>query len=290
MSKQLKADLALLAVTAVWGSTFVITKNILNNISTYNFLALRFILAFIISGIIFYKNMLKIDKKTILYGFLIGAILFLGYAFQTIGLNYTTPSKSGFITGFSVVIVPIISSISAKKLPYKSTILGVLFAIIGLGFMTLDTNLSLNVGDLYTILGAFGFAFHIIFVGKYTKDVDSVSLAIIQIGVVGFISLIFSLSTHTFILPNSFMDWSGIIYTGILATSGAYIIQNIMQKFTSPTHTALIYTAEPVFSAMFSFIILREVMTAKAILGSILILSGMILSELNPKKCNQPQT
>lgn len=290
MSKQLKADLALLAVTAIWGSTFVITKNILNNIPTYNFLALRFILAFIISSIVFYKNMIKINKNTIIYGLMIGTILFLGYAFQTVGLNYTTPSKSGFITGFSVVIVPITSSIISKKLPNKSTIFGVLCAIIGLGFMTLDTSLSLNIGDLCTIICAFCFAFHIIFVGKYTNMVDSVSLAIIQIGVVGFISLMFSLTTHTFTLPNTLIDWSGIIYTGILATSGAYIIQNIMQKFTSPTHTALIYTAEPVFSAIFSFIILGDIMTTKAIIGSILILLGMILSEFKPKKNNQPQT
>ncbi|RKD28967.1 DMT family transporter [Thermohalobacter berrensis] len=280
MSKQLKADLSLLSVTVVWGASFVITKNALQDIQTYNFLAVRFLIAFLSSAIIFYKNMKNINKKTLLYGALIGVVLFGGYAFQTVGLNYTTASKSGFITGFSVVLVPIISALLLKKTPETSTIIGVILAITGLGLMTLNSELSLNIGDFYTLLCAFGFAFHIILVGKYTVDVDSIALAVIQIGVVGILSLIFSLSSENFFIPKSFDLWFAILITGTLATSGAYLIQNTMQKFTSPTHTALIYTGEPVFSAVFAYILLGERMATKAIVGSILILLGMILGEL----------
>ncbi|EOC99608.1 DMT family transporter [Caldisalinibacter kiritimatiensis] len=281
MKKQLKADLALLLVTVVWGTTFVITKNALKDIPTYNFLSLRFILAFLFSAIFFYKNMKNTNTKTLLYGTLIGSVLFAGYAFQTLGLNYTTASKSGFITGFSVVIVPIVSALLLKRMPKGSSIIGVLFAIVGLGLMTLNTDLTFNIGDFYTLLCAFAFAFHIILVGKYTTQVDSIALAVIQIGVVGVLSLIFSFTTSKpFIIPTTTDIWIGIFITGILATSGAYIIQNTMQKFTSPTHTALIYTAEPVFSAIFAFILLGEVMSTKGIIGSILIVMGMILAEI----------
>ncbi len=283
MSKQLKADFALLLVTVVWGTTFVITKNALEDIPTYNFLAIRFLLAFFVSGLIFYKNILKANKKTILYGILIGLILFLAYAFQTVGLNFTTASKSGFITGFSVVIVPVISAIILKKSPEKNAVIGVILAIIGLGLMTLNSSLIPNIGDFYTLLCAFGFAFHIILVGKYTVHVDSVCLAVIQIGVVGVMSLIFSLFLEDFSMPASSQTWIGIVITGILATSGAYIVQNTMQKFTSATHTALIYTAEPVFSAIFAFILLNEMMSTQAIIGSFLILAGMILGEIKLK-------
>lgn len=284
MTKQLKADISLLLVTVVWGTTFVITKNALQDIATYNFLAIRFLLAFVVSALIFYKNILKVNKKTIIYGILIGLVLFAGYAFQTVGLNFTTASKSGFITGFSVIIVPVISAILLKKYPEKNTILGVILAIIGLGLMTLNSTLIPNVGDFYTLICAFAFAFHIILVGKYTVHVDSISLAVIQIGVVGILSLIFSLFLEDFSLPSSSETWIGIAITGILATSGAYIVQNTMQKFTSTTHTALIYTAEPVFSAIFAFILLNEIMSTKAIIGSFLILVGMILGEIKLKK------
>lgn len=280
MSKQLKADLALLLVTIVWGSTFVITKNALKDIPTYNFLTIRFLLAFVVSFLIFFNSMKNLNKKTLFLGSVIGIVLFAGYAFQTVGLSYTTASKSGFITGFSVVLVPVFSAILLKKIPNISTIIGVILAILGLGLMTLNSNLSLNIGDLYTLICAFAFAFHIILVGKYTTEVDSIALAVVQIGIVGLLSLIFSLSLEKFTIPKSTDVWVAIFITGILATSGAYIIQNTMQRFTSPTHTALIYTGEPVFSAIFAYLFLHEVMTAKVILGSILILTGMILGEI----------
>lgn len=284
MSKQLKADIALLLVTIVWGSTFVITKNALDNISTYNFLAIRFLIAFIFSAIIFYKSMLKLDKKTFYYGSLIGLVLFIGYALQTTGLNYTTASKSGFITGFSVILVPIISTFMIKKLPSLTIIVSVILALIGLGLMTLDSGLKPNIGDLYTLIAALFFALHIVLVGKYTINVNSINLAIIQIGVVGILSLIFSLFTEAFILPSSIEAWSSILITGILATSVAFIVQNTMQKFTSATHTALIYTGEPVFSAIFAFVLAGQLMTKKAVLGSFLILFAMILGEIKSIK------
>jgi drug/metabolite transporter (DMT)-like permease len=266
----------------VWGSTFVITKDALNYIPTYNFLALRFLLAFIFSSIIFYKNITRVNKETLVYGLIIGLVLFAGYAFQTIGLNYTTASKSGFITGFSVVIVPVLSSILLKKIPKKAVIIGVILAVVGLGLMTLNSDYILNIGDFYTLLCAFAYALHIILVERYTVKVDSISLAIIQIGVVGVISFIISLFYYeSFIIPSSHSVLAGIFITGILATSMAYIIQNTMQKFTSATHTALIYTAEPVFSAIFAYILLGEIMTIRGIVGSIFILLGMILAEID---------
>ncbi len=283
MSKQLKADLSLLAVTLVWGSSFVLTKNALDHLSTFNFLAIRFILAALISGIIFYKNIIQADKNTIKYGILIGAILFTGYALQTTGLNYTSASKSGFITGFSVVIVPILSAYLLKIKPPKSAVIGVVFAIIGLGFLTLDSSLSLNIGDLYTLIASLMFALHIITVGKYTGEVDSIVMAIVQIGVVGILSLFFSFATEKPIIPTGTEIWLPLFILAILCTSGAFIVQNVMQKFTTPTHTALIYSGEPVFSAIFAYFVAGELLTSKAIWGCGLILAGMVISELDWK-------
>lgn len=282
MSKQLKADLALLIVTIIWGSSFILTKNSLDYLPTYNFLAIRFIIAALISSLIFYKNMIRIDRETLKYGLLIGIILFAGYAFQTVGINYTTASKSAFITGFSVVIVPVLSALMLKLKPHNSAIIGVVLAIVGLGFLTLDSSFSLNIGDFYTLICALMFALHIITVGKYTVKVDSIAMAIIQIGMVGILSLIFSfIIEKNPIIPKGLEVWTSILILALLATSGAFIVQNTMQKFTSPTHTALIYTGEPVFAAIFAYILAGEIPTGRGIFGGILILMGMLISELD---------
>lgn len=283
MSKQFKADLALLFVAMGWGASFILTKNSLNSLATYNFLAIRFLLSFAISGLIFYKNLKNTDKDTLKYGVLIGIILFLAYAFQTVGLNYTTASKSAFITGFSVVLVPIISGLLLKKLPERPAIVGAIFAIIGLALLTLNGSLEINIGDLYTVLCALGYAMHIITVGKYTVKVDSIALGVIQIGVVGVLSLITSLLTESPIIPSGSYVWMNLLILSIVCTSGAYIVQSAAQKYTTPTHTALIYSGEPVFAALFAYIVAGEVLSTKGIIGAILILMGMLVAEVDLK-------
>ncbi|KXG76491.1 DMT family transporter [Thermotalea metallivorans] len=281
MKKQYQADLALLGVTLAWGVSFILTKNSLATLETFNFLGIRFLIAAIASALFFYKRFMKLDRATLKYGIFIGIIMFSGYAAQTIGLNYTTASKSGFITGFSVVIVPIFSAIVLKKIPRFSSVIGVIAAIIGLGLLTLDATLQLNIGDFYTLIGAFCFAFHIITVGKYAVQVDSINLAILQIGVVGILSTVVSVIFETPILPTDEGAWFSILFLSFVCTSGAFIVQNAVQKYTTTTHTALIFTGEPVFSAIFAYFLLGEVMNARGIFGSILIVAGMLVAELD---------
>jgi drug/metabolite transporter (DMT)-like permease len=284
MRKQLIADIGLFLVTVGWGSSFILTKNSLDSMSTYNFLAVRFILAFIISSLIFLKNIIKIDKKTLKYGFFLGAILFSSYAFQTVGLNYTTPSKSAFVTGINVILVPIFSSLLMKIIPPKKSIISVILAFIGLGLLTLTQNITgVNIGDIYTFLCAVIFAMYIILLGKYTLQTESVSLAIIQLAVVGILSLITTFLIENPIMPSGKGLWFNIIFLSMVCTSGAFIIQSVAQRFTTPTHTALIFTGEPVFAAIFAYFIYGEILSLKGIIGSTLILTGLqfILSSIN---------
>ncbi len=281
MKKQHQANLALLGVTLAWGISFILTKNSLETLETFNFLSIRFLIAAITSALLFHKRLMKLDRATLKYGILIGVIMFSGYATQTIGLNYTTASKSGFITGFSVVIVPIFSALVLKRLPKFSAIVGVILAILGLGLLTLDSNLQLNVGDLYTLIGAVCFAFHIITVGKYAVKVDAINLAILQIGVVGILSTIVTLLFETPIIPVDGSAWLSILFLAFVCTSGAFIVQNAVQKHTSTTHTALIFTGEPVFSAIFAYLLLGEIMNHRGIIGSILIVTGMLVAEID---------
>ncbi|MCK4258226.1 MAG: DMT family transporter [Halanaerobiales bacterium] len=285
MSRQLKADLALLLVTIGWGASFILTKSSLKEIPTFNFLAIRFFIAFILSSIIFIKEMAQIDKKTLIYGIILGVILFGSFAFQTMGLVYTSASKSGFITGFSVVLVPIFSSLLMKNIPNKKTIISVILAFIGLGMLTLNKSISaINIGDIYTFFCAIIFAIYIILVGKFTVEVKSIPFAVIQLGVVGLFSLLISFAIESPTIPTNNQVWINIAILSVVCTSGAYIVQNVAQKYTSPTHTALIYTAEPVFAGIFSYIILGEVLSTKGAFGATLILLGMLLQEMDLKK------
>jgi len=280
MKKQIIADILLLIVVIFWGYTFVAIKNALVYTSPFNFLAYRFIISFIILVVIFWKRLAKLNKQTIIHGVIVGTFLFLAYAFQTIGLKYTTASNGGFITGFSVVLVPIFSVLFIKSKPSAESIIGVIFASIGLYLLTYNSDFEINKGDVLIFFCAIAVAFHILSVGHYTVKNDSILLTVVQIGTVTFFSLCAVIIFETPALPQGPGVWEAIFITSIFATVGAYLVQNIAQRFTSPTHTALIFTGEPVFAGIFGYFLLNERLSDWAIFGCVLILSGMVISEL----------
>ncbi|AAM23907.1 drug/metabolite transporter (DMT)-like permease [Caldanaerobacter subterraneus subsp. tengcongensis MB4] len=284
MSKQLQSDIVLTLVTMIWGSTFIIVKNAIQSLPVYNFLFIRFLLAFLLLAAIFYKKLKKIDKSTLMAASLIGTMLFLGYAFQTMGLLYTTASKSGFITGFSVVLVPILEAILLKRKPTKAATVGVVLAFIGLILLTTNIDLSINIGDFLTLLCAFAFAMHIVLISKYASKMDTYLLATVQIGMVALLSGIVSLIFEKPFIPTSLDVWGAIIITGVFATAFAFVAQNTMQAYTTATHTALIFSLEPVFAALAAYLIAGETMSIRAIIGGAFMLAGIILSELPEKE------
>lgn len=279
--KNIKADLALLFVAFSWGTTFVLVKNALESIPTFNFLFVRFILAFIIAFIIFRKRFRKINFLTLKYGVLVGIVLFLGYASQTLGLVYTSASNSGFITGISVILVPVFSAIFYKNRITVPNGIGVVLAFVGLSFLSFKNVTGINIGDLMTLFCAFAFAFYTIFVGVYTKKIDSVVFAIIQIGTVGVLSAIISfIFEDVTLIPKSFDVWAAILITAFFATIGGFLIQSVAQNFISSTRTALILSMEPVFAGVTAFIFLNERLTYIGVFGAILIFVGMLVSEI----------
>lgn len=282
MKKQFKADLLLLSVVISWGSTFVLTKNALQEMPTYNFLSVRFGVAALLLILIFVKKLIRIERAALLGGTVLGFLLFIGYAFQTVGLNYTTASKSAFITGFSAVLVPVLSTLILKKRPEFMAVLGVVCAIIGLGFLTLSDSLILNIGDLYTLLSTFAYALQIILIDKFTSRADSAAIATVEISVVAMLSAIFSFLFEKPVIPSTAGVWIAIFVTSVFATTYAFLVQSMAQKYTTPTHTALIFVGEPVFALLFAYILIGELLTIKQLTGCALILSGMLLSELKP--------
>jgi drug/metabolite transporter (DMT)-like permease len=280
MRRQLLADLSLFIVVIVWGYTFVAVKNALSEVTPFNFIALRFIPALVILLLIFHKRLSGINKYILFRGSIVGVFLFFAYAFQTVGLKYTTASNAGFITGFSVVLVPVFSALILKARPSVESTIGVICAIAGLFFLSYNGGFAVNKGDILVFFCALAVAFHILTVGFYTKKMDSILLTIVQIGVVAILSVISALLFEETVIPTGRVVWGAILVTSIFATVGAYLIQNIMQRFTSSTHTALIFSGEPVFAGIFGYYLLGERLGSWSVLGCFLILAGMIVSEL----------
>ena len=273
------ADFSLLLVTFVWGSTFVIVQLAIEDLPPLPFLAIRFFLAFISLLPFLYFQKAHISKSTLIKGMALGVFLFSGYAWQTVGLQYTTASNAGFITGLSVVIVPALVAITTRKLPSRSLILGILFALVGLALLSLGDQFQLNKGDLMVLACAISFALHIFFVGRYAPETNATVLASAQILTVSVLSAISSVFFPQPMMHFSTNVWVALLVTAIPATSLAFFVQTKMQQFTTPTHTALIFSMEPVFAAVSAFLFIGELLTPRGLLGAGLVLVGMLIAE-----------
>lgn len=294
MKKSLFADVSLLLVAFIWGATFVLVQNAISLLPPHSFNAVRFLLAALLLGswlfILERKQLALLNKKILFSGVIIGLWLFMGYAFQTVGLLYTTSSKAGFITGLSVVMVPLFSIILLKQRPSRNAIIGVLVATVGLYLLTMTDMAALNKGDLFVFFCAIGFAMHIIFTGKFSKEYPTLLLTVIQIGTVAVCSAVFAFIFEDYKLAlNPSVLFSSDVFlalfiTSVFATALAFFAQTKFQKFTTPTRVALIFAMEPVFAAATAFIWIQERLSTSAMIGCLLIFAGMVFAEIPVKK------
>ena len=276
MTKEFKASLSLLFVTVVWGGSFPIMSKGIKFVGVYTFLTFRFLLAAAILLIFCFNRFNKINKATIKAGIIIGLAMFIGSVLQTEGLLYTSPSKSGFLTGLNVVMVPIIIAIRKMKLPDIYTIIGVILSVIGLSLISLNGDFSFNYGDFLTMLCALAFAMQIIWIDKYAQNIDPLLLTLIEFLVIGLLALVPAVAIEKVqFIPNTFSIWS-VLYTSIFSSILAYGIQNKMQPFVSPSNAAVIYLAEPVFSAIFS-VFVGDIITLRVLFGCVIIFLSMIV-------------
>jgi drug/metabolite transporter (DMT)-like permease len=281
---QLKANFLMLIVTMCWGSSYLFMKVGLDSFEGFNLIALRFGIAFILAGAVFYKRLIRIDFKTFFYGFILGSILFLVISVVTIGLKFTSISNAGFLFSLSVVFVPLLLAIFFRKKPEKKVVFGLCVSITGIALLTLNNELKINSGDYLIILGAIFYAIQIIVTDKLTKNVDSITLGILQLGVAGAWGMLFSFIFENPHLPSTTEAWVSIMALSILCSAIGFIGQAVAQKHTTPTHTGLIFSLEPVFAALFAFIFVAETLPAKGYLGAILILIGVLTAKINFKK------
>jgi drug/metabolite transporter (DMT)-like permease len=276
------AELALASVCLLWGSTFVLVKNALLDISPALFLAFRFSIATALLSFIFLARR-KPGPLAFKGGILAGVFLFTGYFMQTLGLRFTTPSKSGFLTGLYIVLVPLLGAAVYQKAPRITEWAGVALATVGMGMMTLTTaRFEAGAGDLLTIGCAVAFAIHILLLGHYSPKMSAEWLTLLQIATCAVAAVI-----ACRFLEEPFVRWTPRVLlalgvTACFATALAFLLQTWGQQHTTPTRAALIFSLEPVFAWLTSYAVEREVLTGQILAGAICILAGILLVEWKP--------
>lgn len=281
-----RAELALLGITVVWGTSFVVVKAALANISPFLFLASRFTVAALVLAAIYGG---KIRRRALKAGLLAGALLFTAFVFQTEGLALTTPSRSAFLTGLSIPMVPLANSLVYRNRPRKSEVIGILIASFGMAMMTLPSGrFEMSAGDFLSLLCAVTFALHIVVIGHFSPTVGFETLALVQVTVAALLGFI---SASLFASPTRFHPTAAlgaaVLVTGLLATALAFTTMAWAQQYTTPTRSALIFALEPAVAWLTSYVVTGEVLSNRGKMGAGLILAGVLLVEL---KGSKPET
>lgn len=284
----------LVFATVIWGSTFFILKDTLDNVSVYFMLAFRFTLATVILALAFWKRWKGIDKSYFLAGAVMGTLLFSAYAVQNFGLIGTTPGKNAFFTAVYCVIVPFLYwAIHHRTRPDKFNVVAAILCLLGIGFVSWDGGLSIAYGDALTLIGGFLYACHIVAVAHYSQKRDIFLLTVLQFGAVAILSWIFAGVTGGIpaeVLPVK--AWIVLLYLAIAATALALLFQNVGQKYTDPSAAAVLLALEAPFGVLFSILFANERPTAFMIIGFALIFVSIICSEtkfsfFSMKKCEK---
>ena len=292
LSPRALAHILLLSVVIVWGSTFALVKDALNDVSPLLFNLLRMALAFIALAIINHRSLRNLTRRAILSGLVVGLFLAAGYQFQTAGLARTTPAKSAFITGLVVVFVPLLTAIpilrpAGTRSPRWNAALGAVIAFAGLLLLTTPAGTqpreiftTIGIGDLLTLACALAFAGHLLALAHTSPQLPAAQIATLQIGVATLIMAItlpLGGPTHLHITPRLLI---ALAVTSLLATAAAFTIQSWAQQHLPPVHTALLLTLEPVFAWLTSLLFFHERLGPRSLTGAALILTGIACTEL----------
>lgn len=287
MSQRLRAELALAFCTFLWGFTFVVVKNSLDQSSVFVFLAVRFSLAGVCMALFRPRVLQSLEREEIFAGVRLGFFMFGGYAFQTAGLQYTTASNSGFITGSSVVLVPLILAMFWGKRVTLWVYFGTIAAAAGLYFLTVPASgiAHLNRGDVLTFFAAASYAVHIILVGEYTREHSAAALSVLQVVACAGMAWLTALGAHAIRwqamrFRSGSTLWIGVAVCAVFATALAFSLQLWAQQYTTPSHAAILFTLEPVFAVATSYLVLGERLGSRSLLGAGLVLLGILADEL----------
>jgi drug/metabolite transporter (DMT)-like permease len=271
----------------VWGVAFVVVKDALDHASVFMFLGVRFTLAALLMATFRPHVLPRIDRSEIFAGLRLAFFMFAGYAFQTTGLQYTTASNSGFVTGSSVVLVPVLLGVFWGRRLTEWMYAGAFVALIGLYFLTVPEEgmRYLNHGDVLTFVGAGLYAVHIILVGDYTQEHSVSALSLIQVAGCAAMAWVMTGTTAAIHWQRVHFEWGwplwvAITICAVFATAVAFTVQLWAQQYTSASHAAILFALEPVFAVITSYLVLHERLSRRALIGAGMVVAGIVIAEL----------
>ena len=291
MKSNTKGSLILILCAFVWGMAFSAQSSAMNHIGPMTFVFLRALITSIVLFMVYPLLGRRTIRKTkvsgekfpvkryILLGGVLGCILVAAVSLQQIGIVYTTAAKSGFITALYIVMIPVIGLFMKKKVSWLVW-LAVGVSVIGLMLLCLDSDLSINIGDILTLGCAFVFSFHIILIDRFAQDMDSVLLSAIQFGVSAIVALPIMLATEEVSMTSILACWPSIIYAAVFSGAIGYTLQFIGQKYTEPTLASLLMCLESVFAALGGWVLLGESLLPKEFIGCMLMLAASIVAQI----------
>jgi drug/metabolite transporter (DMT)-like permease len=288
-SRQL-ATLLLVGITAVWGSTFFLIRDVVLELSPADFLAVRFTIAAVAMLAVFWRQTLALNKRQLKVGVGLGIVYAVAQIFQTVGLAHTEASRSGFITGTYVVLTPILTAVLLRERIPRSTWFAVLLATAGLATLSLNgLGFGFGFGEGVTLIAAVFYALHIIGLGRYSSPTSAAGLAAVQMVMIAVVSLA-AAAPGGIDLPHGVGPWASVLYMALVAGAVAIWAQTWAQSHLSATRAAIVMTLEPVFAAGFAVALGGEALTLRMALGGAMILTAMYTVELIGRRTDASAT
>jgi drug/metabolite transporter (DMT)-like permease len=279
------ATLVLLAMAAVWGSTFFLIKDLLDRVPTLDFLAVRFLLAGVVMVAVAPRAMLRLSPASRRRAVVLGAVYGGAQILQTAGLAHTAASVSGFVTGLYVVATPLLAALLLRTRLTAYTWGAVGLAATGLGVLTLD-GVAIGYGEAITFVGAVLYALHIVALGAWSRPDEALGLSILQLLVIAVICLV-ATAPDGVVLPTRAGDWVSVVYMALVAGAAAMIAQTWAQAHLAPTRAAIVMSMEPVFAATFAVAFGGESVTWRLLAGGAMVLTAMLVVEAGPRRREQ---
>ena len=279
----------LILVTVIWGGGFVASDMALESMKPFQIMMVRFLLASVLMGLVSLGQRNRKEEVVnrtgaIKAGILMGVALFIGFSLQIIALQYTTPSKNAFLTALNVVIVPFIAFVILKKKIGAKGIIGAILSVIGGALLSINGNLTLGLGDALTLICAIGFAFQIFFTSEFVKKYPASVLNMVQMITAFILSAVSMVVFGETDFQVTTQGWLSVLYLGVISTTLCYLLQTACQKYVDETKAAIVLSMESVFGTIFSIIILHEIITPRMVIGCVIILAAVIISNLSDKK------
>jgi drug/metabolite transporter (DMT)-like permease len=285
MTKQRKAELLLALATGFWSISYYFSRVCLEELEVLCLNAFRFLSAFAVLSIVYSGHYRGMTRKTVGWGALVGLVLVVTYVGATYGVKYTSLSNAGFISCLAVIVTPVIELVVYRKKPEKKLVASLLLCTLGLALLTLNETLRFASGDALCFLCSVAYAADIVLTERAVADpaVDPVGMSVVEIGVTGMVFLLLSCVFEQPCLPRTPAVWGAALFLGVFCSGVAFVIQTTQQKHTAAARVALIFTLEPVFSAVVAYFLAHERLLLRNYLGAALVVASLMLAQIDWK-------